>query len=95
MAVLQVEIIVRPVKVRRHNGHVICPVLQVKTLAHLQTGNFRHGVRLVRVFQRACQQAILPHRLGGLPGVDTGAAQEQQLLHPVPEALPDHVLLYL
>ena len=95
VAVLQMEIIVRTIKIGRHHGDVVGAVLQVKTLAQLQAGDLGDRVRLVGVFQRRGQQRLLFHRLLRVAGIDAGATQEDQLLHSMPEALADHVLLDL
>ena len=95
MAVLEVEVVVRPVQVGRHHCDVVRPVLDVEALAHLQPGDLRDGVRLIGVFERGGEEAVLLHRLRRLAWVDAGRAEEEQLLHPVSEALSDDVLLYL
>ena len=73
---LQIEIIIRPVEVGRHHGDIVRTVLQVVTLAHLDTRYLGDRVRLVGIFQGRCQQAILRHRLRSLTGIDAGASQE-------------------
>lgn len=95
VAVLQVEIVVRPIEVRRHHRDVVRAILQVEALTHLQSRNLRDGIRFVRIFQRRGEEHLLLHRLRRLARVDTRTAQEQQLLHPVTETLADYVLLNL
>ena len=95
MAVLQMEIVVRPVKVCRHHGDVVRTVLQVETLAHLQPRYLGDGIRLVGIFQRRREQYLFFHRLRSLARINARAAQKEQLLHPVAETLADDVLLYL
>ena len=95
MAVLQMEIVVRPVKVCRHHGDVVRPVLQVETLTHLQPRYLGDGIRLIGIFQRRREQHLFFHRLRSLTRINARAAQKEQLLHPVAETLADDVLLYL
>lgn len=95
MAVLQMEVIVRTVKVGRHYGNVVRAILQVKTLAHLQSRNLRDGIRFVRIFQRRGEEHLLLHRLRSLTRINARAAQKQQFFHPVAETLSNHVLLNL
>ena len=95
MAVLEMEIVVRAVKVGRHHGNIIGPVLDIETLAHLQPCNLGDGIRFVCIFERGCEQAVLGHRLRRLAWIDACAPEKKQFLHPVPETLPDDILLYL
>ena len=95
MTVLQMEIVVRPVKVCRHHSDVVRTVLQVETLAHLQPRYLGDGIRLVGIFQRRREQHLFFHRLRSLARINARAAQKEQLLHPVAETLADDVLLYL
>lgn len=68
MTVLQMEIIVGTVEVSGHDSDIVGAVLQVITLAHLQSGNLRNGIFLVGVFQRGGQQTVFPHGLGAFFG---------------------------
>ncbi len=95
MAVLQVEVVVGAIQVGGHNSDVIGAVLQVVALAHLEAGDLGDGVFLVGVLQFAGQQAVLLHGLGRILGIDAGAAQEEQFLHPVGVGLADDVALNL
>ena len=95
MAVLQVEVVIRPIEVRRHHGNVVGAILQVIALTHLQAGNLRDGILLIGVLQRRGQQAILLHRLRRILGIDARRAQEEQLLHSVGISLRNHVALDL
>ena len=95
MGVLQVEVVVRAIEVRRHHGDVVRAVLQVVTLAHLQAGNLRDGVLLVRVLQWAGEETVLLHRLRGILGIDAGGAEEEQFLDIVGVGFADHIALDL
>ena len=95
MAVLKVEIVVWAVQVRRHHGNVVGAILQVEAFAHFESSDFGNGIRLVGVFKRRCQQAVLTHGLRRLTGVDARGAEKEQFLHPVAIAFTYHILLYL
>ena len=95
MRVLQMEVVIRTIEICGHHSDIVRTILEVITLTHLQTGNLRYGVLLVGVFQRACQQGILLHRLWGILGVDTGTAEEKELLHPMGIGLTDDIALDL
>ena len=51
MAVLQVEVVVGTIKIRRHHSNIVGAILQVVALAHLQAGNLGNGILLVGVLQ--------------------------------------------
>ena len=95
MAVLKVEIVVGTVKVGGHYGHVVAAVLQAEALAHLKPGYLGYGVRLVGILELRRQQGVLAHGLGRHARIDARAAEEEQLLNIMAEALADDVLLYL
>lgn len=95
VAVLQVEVVIGAVQVRRHHGDVVGAVLEVEALAHFQACDFGDGVGLVGVFQRGGEQGALLHGLGCLSRIDAGAPQEEELGYAVPETFPDDVLLDL
>ena len=95
MTVLKMEIVVRPVQVGRHYCYVVCAVLDIETLAHLQSGNLGDGVRFVGVFQRRCEQAVFFHRLRSFARIDACTAEEKQFLHSMTETFSDDILLYL
>lgn len=65
MRVLRVEIVVRPVKIRRHCGDGVEPVLDPVRLAHLDAGDLSDGVPLVSRLERAGEEGGLGDRLGG------------------------------
>ena len=95
VAILEVEIVVRPVEIGRHHGNVVGAVLQVVAFAHFEARNLRDGVFLVSVFQFAREQSILFHGLRGVLRVNAGGPQEQELLHVVRIGLAEHVALDL
>src|SRR5690554_153002 len=95
MALLQVEIIVRPIKIGGHHGNKIGAVLDIEALAHLEPGNLGDGIGLVGILQRRSKERLLLHWLWRFLGIDATTTQEQQFFHPMPETLADHVILYL
>ena len=95
MTVLQMEIIIRTIKVGRHHGNIVRTILQIEALTHLQTRNLGNGIRFVRIFQRRSQQSVLFHWLCDITGIDTGTAQKKQLLYIMAKTLPYHILLNL
>src|SRR3989338_6107894 len=78
----QVEIIVGPVHVRGHHTDEITPILFPESLAQYDAGNFRNRIRLVGWFQCVGEQCLFRDGLLRLPGVDTGAPEEEEFLHP-------------
>ena len=95
VGVFQVEVVVGAIEIGGHHGNVVGAVLQVVALAHLEAGNLGDGVLLVGVLQRAGQEAVLLHGLGRVLGIDTGAAQKEQLLDAMGIGLGDDVALDL
>ena len=93
VGVLGVEVVARAIKVRRHDRAVVAPVLPVVALAQLDARDLGDGVGLVGGLERARQQRVLGHRLGGELGVDAGRAEEQEPLHPRQVGGVDHVRL--
>ena len=86
------------VEVGGHDAAVIHPVaftiLSVVAFAELDAGDLGDGVGLVGGFQRASEQGVFAHGLGGQLGVDATGTQEQQLLHAVAERRIDDVGLH-
>ena len=95
VAVLEVEVIVRPVEIGRHDGDVVGAVLQVEAFAELEPRDLSDGVGLIGVLQRAREELVLGDGLLGLARIDAAAAEEEQILHTVAEALADDILLDL
>ena len=83
MTVGGVVVVVGAIEVGGHNGNVIRAVLTVQEFAVLETGNFRQGVGLIGLLQFTGKQAAFLHGLRRHAGVDTGGAQELQLLAAV------------
>ena len=90
---LQIEIVERPVHVRRHRADEIRAVLPPVRLAELDARDLGDGVRFVRRFQRAREQRFLVDRLRGELRVDARTAQKQQLAHPGGVGRLDEVVL--
>ena len=76
---LEIEVVVRPVQIRRHRGDEVAPVLPPVRLAQLDAGDLRDRVRLVRRLERTGQQLILGDRLRRQPRIDARATEVQQL----------------
>src|SRR5215468_7491240 len=94
MARQQVEIIVWPVKVRRHHRDEVAAVLSTICLAKLQAGNLSNSIPLVRWLEWACQKAVFAHRLRRQARIDARRSEEHQLLDGgVPRGL-DYVNRY-
>ena len=93
VAVFQVEVVVRSVKVCGHHGDVVGAILQVVAFAHLEARNFRNGVFLVRVFEFACEERVFFHGLRSIFRINAGRAKEQKLLNVVCICLAEHVAL--
>ena len=89
------EIVVGTIEVSGHDSDIVGAVLQVITLAHLQSGNLRNGIFLVGVFQRGGQQTVFPHGLGCVLRIDTGRTEEEQFLDTMGIRLTDDITLYL
>ena len=67
-------------------------VLLAVVLAELQAGDLGDGVGLVGRLKRGGEQAFLRHRLGGLAGIDAGAAKEEESLHTLLPSGMDRVV---
>ena len=59
----QIEIVVRPVKIRRHGGNEIRAVFARVSLAKLHPRNLRDRIRFVGWVQRPRQKRLFPDRL--------------------------------
>ena len=93
MAVFQVEVVIRAVKIRGHHGEVVRAILQVVAFAHLEARNLSNCVFFVSVLEFACEQRVFFHRLRCVLRVDAGGAQEKELFHVVGVGLAEHVAL--
>src|SRR3989339_1159840 len=78
----QVEIIVGPVHVCGHHTDEIASMLFPESLAQEDAGNFCNSICLVGWFQCVGEQCLFRDGLLRLPGVDTGAPEEEEFLHP-------------
>src|SRR5208337_2877264 len=79
---LQVEVVVRSVKVRGHDGKEIGSILFIEVAAQLNRGYLGDRIRLVGGFQGSRQQIFFPEWLRGKPGIDAGGTQVEQFLSP-------------
>jgi hypothetical protein len=93
MRAKRIVVVARTVEVGGHGGDEVAAVLAPVGLAELDAGNLGDGVPLVGRLEGAAQQELLLQRLGGHPRVDAGAAEEQQLAHPMPPGRIDDVVL--
>src|SRR3546814_1964701 len=58
-----VEIVARPIKVRRHRGDIVATVLFAIRLAKLDARDLRHRIPFVRRLERAGKERLLADRL--------------------------------
>lgn len=93
VAVFQVEVVVRTIKVRRHHSEVVGAILQVVAFAHLEACNLCDGVFLIGVLEFAREEGILLHGLRCVLRVDACRAEEQELLHVVGVGFAEHIAL--
>ena len=93
MAIFQVEVVIRTIKVRRHYSEVVGAILQVVAFAHLEARDLCDGVFLVGVLEFAREESILFHRLRGIFRVNASRTEEQELLHVVGVGFAEHVAL--
>ena len=59
----EIEIVVRPVKIRRHGGDEIGAVLAGISLAKFDAGNLGDGIRFVRRLEQTGEKRIFRNRL--------------------------------
>src|ERR1700679_2060016 len=78
---LEIEVVMRTVKIRRHRRQVLRPVLTVIGPAHLDPGDLRQRIRPIRRLQRTRQQILLADRLRSQPRIDTARSQKEQPPH--------------
>ncbi len=75
---LLVEIVTRPIEVRRHRGDEVATMLFSKSLAQHKASDLGNGIPTIRWFERARQQSILSHRLLGQSRINAGGTEKQQ-----------------
>jgi hypothetical protein len=68
-------------------------MLLPECLGELDARDFRHGVPLIRRFERTCEQLGNRHGLRRVFGIDAARSQHEQLSHPVSCRRADHGLL--
>lgn len=78
----EVEVVARPVEVRRHGGDEGGTVLPAVGADLDEAGDLGYRVGLVGGLQRPAQQGVFGDRLGGVPGVDAARSEEQQTADP-------------
>jgi hypothetical protein len=75
----QVEVVARPVEVRRHSRNEIAAVLSTVRFAQFDSSNLRQRIPLVCGFEWPGQQLVLRDRLRRLPGIDTRRSEIKKL----------------
>ena len=78
----QVEIVVRPVKVRRHRGDEVRAVLAAVGLAEFDARDLGDCVGLVGRLERAGKERALGNRLRRVLRINAGAAEKQKFANP-------------
>src|SRR3546814_4056721 len=78
VAGIEVEIVARPIKVRRHRGDIVATVLFAIRLAKLDARDLRHRIPFVRRLERAGKERLLADRLVRELGVDAARSEEQR-----------------
>lgn len=91
MAVLQVIVVARPVKIGRHHRQVLGAVLAVVAPAHFDAGDLGERVGPVGGLQRAGEQAVFAHRLRRHLRVDATGSEEHEACDAVLPRAMDHV----
>jgi hypothetical protein len=98
VGVFGVVVVTGAIKVGGHYASVVhavaCAVLAVVAFAEFDARYFGDGVGLVGRFQRAGEQGVFAHGLGGELGVDAAAAQKEQFFHAIAKCSIDHVGLH-
>ena len=83
MRILKIEVVIRTVKVTRHNAYTVKSVLPVIVFRHLEPRDLGNSIPLVCRFQRSAQQIFLFHRLFAFCRIDTRASQKAKFFHTV------------
>ena len=95
VAVSRVVVVARAIQVGGHDAAVVHTMavakLAVVAFAEFDASDLGDGIWLVGGFERAGEQSVFGHGLGRQLGVDTAAAQKQQLLHAVAKRRLNHV----
>src|SRR5436190_2799963 len=81
MAVLRMIVVAWTIKISRHDGDKIAPVLTTISLAQFYPCNFRNRIPLVGGLERASEQFLLAHGLLSCLRINAGGAEKQQFLH--------------
>ena len=79
VGVSEVEVVTGAVEVGGHDADGVEAVLAAIGLGHLDSGDLGDGVGLVGGLERAGEEVILAHGLRGVPGVDAGGTEEEEL----------------
>ena len=100
MAVCRMVVIIRTIKIRRHDRYIIRPILPIQELTILQPRNFCQCISFISFFQRRSQQTALFHRLRGKTWINAGRSQKLQFSDAIlPSRMDDihlqhHVLIH-
>ena len=94
MRSIQVEVVIRPVKIGGHHTDEVGSVLAIVRLAHLDACDFGHGIGFVCRLQVTGKEMAFFHGLWTLPGINARAAQKHELAHPVQVCAVNNMRLY-
>ena len=90
---LEIEVVVRAVKICRHRRNKIVAVLASVSLAKFDAGDLGNRVGFVRRLERPAQQRAFRNRLRRVLGINAGAAQKEKFAHAVLVRRADDVVL--
>ena len=85
MTVLQMEIIIRTIKVGRHHGNIVRTILKIEAFT---SSNPQSWLRFYSYIPK--EKSVRSSFIGlcGITRIDTGTTQEKQFLYVMTEALP-------
>ena len=94
MRALQIKVVARTIKVRRHQGYGTKAILAAKSLAHLDARDLGDGIPLVGGLERTGEQVLLLDRLRRELRIDAARAQKHELADPRAMGRIDHIVLH-
>lgn len=95
VGVLEIVIVVRPVKIGGHGADKIAAVLAAIGLTHFDAGDLGDGVPFIGRFERAGQEILFLQRLWRKFGINAGTAEEKKFFYAGLEGAMDEVVLDL
>ena len=90
----QIKIVIRAVKIGRHQTYKISPMLFVVRLAHNNAGNFGRSISLICWLERPGHKIFFFDWLETVSRVDTRTAEEKQLLNFIQVGIVNDIILY-